>query len=136
MAFQFFSDAGLTTPFTGSLPVRQQVGVFTPVDNVVFLGSSDATKKLVSLINPGVDQIAIAIADSAVGSGVESADFILALSAPELDTNSPNTALNLGVEILGGSALAIHIRYINRLNTITQDPNIRLETSDINEMAI
>lgn len=138
MAFTFglFEDAGLVTPKVGNLVIQQNAdGSTPPIDNVLYLGSVDVTRKLQAESDPGVDNIVVSIVDSDIPSGHPASEVKLALTLIGLDSATGGVALDLGVtEILGGIAGAIPI--YSRVDDTTQVVGTSTELSFVTNNAI
>lgn len=138
--FQFFEDAGLTTPKTGNLVIQQNAdGTTPPVDNVLYLGSTDVTRKIQDEATPGVTNIIVNVVDSDIPSGHPATEVKLALTLAGLDSATGGASLNLGVtEILGGvpGALAIYIRVDDTTMVVGTSTELSFETNNAIEVAV
>lgn len=68
LTFKFYTDAGLTTPFSGLYQIINQTDFSdNPQDFVLYFGSAQTagTRTLQAVSNPGVDQITLTPADIA-----------------------------------------------------------------------
>lgn len=107
ITFEFFADAGLTIPLD---PIAaSQAPAVAPADVRVFYGSNTAGRKLQNATNPGVDAVLLSLYDAASGSGLPVTAITLALSAGELDTNTPGDPVALGVTLLSEAANAVEV---------------------------
>jgi len=132
MAFALYTDAALTTALSGNVIFEEPVDhSLTPADVVLYLGSTDAGKKLNALSGsgPGVEQIAVTIADSAVGSGHEAAEIKLATTEAGLATAVAGDPVNLGIEVLSGVGNGAEIWIRSRDATSTQGTSTELSIS-------
>jgi len=130
MAFALYTDAALTTALSGNVIFEEPVDhSLTPADVVLYLGSTDAGKKLNALSDPGVDQITVTIADSAVGSGHEAAEIKLATTEAGLATAVAGDPVNLGVEGLSGVGNGAEIWIRSRDATSAQGTSTELSIS-------
>lgn len=110
LSFKLYNDLALTSEFSGTLQTTHNVtGSTGRADTVLYLGSAAASKTLQADSDPGVDQITLTAADSAVGAGHEVAEIKLALSQAGLDGATGGTALSLGLSILSGSPAALPV---------------------------
>lgn len=110
LTFKLYTDAALTSLFSGTLSTsHNSTGSTGRVDNKLYLGSTATSKTLQADSNPGVDQMTLTPADSAIGTGHEAAEVKLALSQAGLTAATGGVALNLGTSILSGSANALEI---------------------------
>lgn len=127
-----YKDAGLTQQFDDAVDT---LGAFAlngnSGDGVFYVGVSSDTRQIQDATNPGIDQIAVAIADVSSGSGVEAAHIKLALTAGGLDSAVAGDPLNLGATIPGGAAnaVAVHYRWTNSVGSGTYT-EISLSLSD------
>jgi hypothetical protein len=132
--FTFYEDAGLTTPKVGNLVVQQNAdGSTPPVDNVLYLGSTDVARKIQDSIDPGVNNIFIDITDSAPASGHPDTEVKLALTLLGLDSAVGGVSLDLGVtEILGGvpGAVPIYIRVDDTTMVVGTSTELGIQTQD------
>ncbi len=107
-----YLDAGLTDQFddaTDTLGASALQGA--DGDGVFYVGTTVATNKIEAASNPGVDQIAVSIADSAPGGGVEVTDIKLATSQANLGSAVGGAPLNIGTTIAGGVPSAVPVWY-------------------------
>lgn len=112
ISFKFYHDAALTEEITALNPLTatQDVdGVLGAVDKTVYLGSTDAAKKVQVYADPGVDAIVVSIADADAGTGAPASEFKLALSSGGLDAAVAGASLTLSTSISGGVANAVPI---------------------------
>lgn len=130
MTFAWYSDAGLTAPLTRADFVRSSTA--TPVNRLVYFGSPATGKKLQKVSSPGVDQLQVSVADSAVGSGVEVANVKLALTFAGLDSATGGAALNIGTTILSGAAnaVAVFVRITSSLTTPANHDDVSIRVLD------
>lgn len=106
--FKFYTNSNLTTEFTGSLSAVQNVdGSTGRQDFQLWLGSVAASKTLQAESNPGTDQIALSVVDSAVGTGHPASEVKLALTQGGLTGATGGASLNLGTSITSGVANAV-----------------------------
>lgn len=128
VTLQFFNDAGLTSPATSLAVTQASDGSAAPVDRVVYLGSNTPGVLFLAEANPDVDFIYVYVNDATPGSGVEAAHVTLALTAKELDLNTPGAALNTGIQnLMSGWAYAIPIHV--RVATPALVPGVYSEVS-------
>jgi len=103
LSFKLYTDAALTAEFNGTLQTTHNTtGSTGRVDTVLYLGSTATSKTLEADSNPGVDQITLTAADSAIGSGHEAAEIKMALSQAGLDSATGGAALAIGISVLSG----------------------------------
>ena len=139
LTLQFYTDSGLTTPLSGPLTVTQAAdGSTDPVDNVLYLGSTTASRKFQATSSPGVDQITISIADSASGTGHPASEVKLASTLIGLDSATGGAALSLGTEILSGvgNAKAIYIRVDDTTGVVGTSTELSLNTNNLTETPV
>ena len=88
--FKFFEDAGLVSPKVGNLVIQQNAdGSTPPVDNVLYLGSTDVLRKLQDSVDPGVANIIVSVVDSDIPAGHPASEVKLALTLIGLDSATP-----------------------------------------------
>ena len=87
LSFKLYNDIALTSVFNGTLQTTHNTtGSTGRVDSVLYLGSTTASKTLQADSDPGVDQITLTAADSAVAAalpvwfGVEAAYLTVGVS--------------------------------------------------------
>ena len=116
-----YLDAGLTTQFDTATPLTASAINGGSGDGVFWVGAPDDTIKIQADSDPGIDQIAVSIADADGGTGVAAAAIKLALSSAGLDGATGGAALNLGETILGGSdnSVPVHFRWANSVGAGT-----------------
>lgn len=131
MTFKFYSDAALTTEITAPLAFSQSTPSPTASDKVVYLGSIASGKTAEAASDPGVDPILVSIIDAAPGSGSQANDVKLALTSGGLATATAGASLNVGPQILSGSAHAveIHIRVLDSTGGVGTNTDLSLETN-------
>lgn len=107
-----YKDPGLMQPFddaVDSLGASAKNG--GEGDGVFYVGDPDDTIKIQADSNPGIDQIAVSITDSAPGSGVEQNHVRLAQTQDGLAGATPGASLNIGTTINGGVINAVPVWY-------------------------
>lgn len=138
MAFSFgyFADAGLTTQ--ASLTFTQESdGSTGPVDEVVYFGSTETGRKLEANSQPGVDQITISVTDTAPGSGHETTEVKLALTAAGLDTAVAGGSLDVGTVINSepANSVEIHVRVEDATGTVGVSTELGITSNEVIETA-
>lgn len=141
MAFSFklFEDAGLTTEKVGNLVVQQNSdGSTPPVDNALYLGSVDVTRKLQDAVSPGVASIIIDVVDATPGVDHLDTEVKLATTLLGLDSATPGASLTLSTEILGGvpGAQPIFVRVDDATGATGTSTELSFETSAVIELAV
>lgn len=107
MTFNFYGDAGLLAAAATTI-YQASSGATGAVDVQIWIGSTDATKKIQANSNPGVDHLVVTVTDSAPSSGQAASAVQLSLTQLGLDMATPGASLDLGVtEILGGVAESV-----------------------------
>lgn len=136
LTFGFFEDANLTTPVSTLSFTFESDGSTGPLDKVIYLGSTDGTKTLQAVSNPGVDPITVSVSDSAPGAGQETTAVKLATTQAGLDTATPGASLSLGTSISGGTANAqpIWMRVEPTDLTVGTSTELTLTTNDVQEV--
>jgi hypothetical protein len=135
---KFYTDSGLTTELTGNLIINQnQDGSTGDVDGVLYLGSVASSKTFQADSNPGVDQIAVSIADSnvAIGTSPETTDIKLATSNGGLTAAVAGDPLNLGLTLTSGvgNQVEVHYRMITPTAPIGTFTELSLNTNTVRE---
>ena len=104
--YAFFHDSALTSAVGSGNPItalQDTINSLAPVDVQIWFGSATASRKARASSNPGVDQIAVTISDSATGSGEPASAVKLATSQGGLDSATAGASLNIGTQVLSGS---------------------------------
>lgn len=134
MAWKWYTDAALTTVFSGTLSYIHRTDLSdNPQDNVLYYAEieqdtgDNQVYKLEAESNPGTDQITVTIEDTTAG-GHEPAEVTLALTAGDLGTNTAGASLDIGTELLSGAsqAVAVHIRVENAVTTVGNSTELSL----------
>ena len=106
--FKLYTNAGLTTEFSGTWAVTQNVDGSTGMSKLqLWLGSVASGKTLQAESNPGVDQIAISLTDSAPGTGHAVTEMKLATTEGGLTGATAGAPLNLGTSLSSGVGNAV-----------------------------
>jgi len=125
--FKLYKDAALTQVF---VPGTDTIGPITapPQDTVIYLGSTDATKKLQAKTNPGTDPVQVTLADADAGNDLETTDVKLATTSGGLATATGGATLDLSHTILGGVAnnQEIHLRVDFAAGGIASDVDVTI----------
>lgn len=131
MTFKFYSDAALTTEITAPLAFSQATPSPTASVKTVYLGSVASGKTAGAASDPGVDQIVVSVVDSASGSGSPATDIKLALTSGGLASATAGAPLNVGTQILSGSAnaVSIYIRVLDSTGSVGTHTDLSLETN-------
>lgn len=134
-SLQFYSDAALSSPLTKANVVQRSDGATGPVDQVAYLGSGVANKKIRAASNPGVDNIVLSVVDADGPTGQTAAAVKLATSLAGLDSAVAGDPLTLGTEILSGAAnaVAVHIRIEDQTATVGTYTDLSLQTNELVE---
>lgn len=136
MSFQIYTDAALTTPLSGNLIFEEPSDHSqSPSDIQLFIGSTDTGKKVNATSDPGIDQIAVSITDTAPGADHEAAEIKLATTEAGLASATGGVALNLGTQILSLAANAAEFWVRSRDATGTQGTatELGIETNALSE---
>ena len=136
--FAFYTDAALTEPIAANLIFEEPVDhSATPPDIIIYYGAPSSTPetKAQASSDPGVDQIAVSITDSAPASDHDADEITLSADGTDWGTRTPGDPLNLGVEILSTAANAKPIYVRSRDATATQGTSteLGLTTNNVNE---
>src|SRR5690554_3333910 len=121
MAWKLYEDAALTTEATSLLVIHQTDLSDNPQDFVYWYGNREDDPGDNQILQqqeataPGVNPVTLSIVDANPGSGHEATEITLALSAGDLDTNTPGASLDLGTTLLSGvsAAVPVHVRVEN-----------------------
>lgn len=135
ISLDFFKDSGLTD--ASDIPATQSVdGAAAAEDRVVYLGSPVAGRKFRATSNPGVDQVAVSIANA--GGSLPASAVKLALSAGGLASAVAGAPLNVGTQILSGvaNALPIYVRIDAPALALARYTNLSLTTNTVTEGAV
>lgn len=133
-SFNFFADAGLTTP-ASLLDIAASVdGSTGAVTRTVYYGSPSSGRTLRAAANPGIADIVVSITDSAPSSGSPIADITLALE-PLFSGRIAGQALSLGAVINSGvgNALPIYIRWLDSTAVIGVNTDLSLVMTECEE---
>jgi hypothetical protein len=135
ITFRFYSDAALTTLASVPLTFSQTEPAPTPEDKVVYFGSVASGKTIEATSDPGVDQIAISIVDSAPGSGSPATDIKLSLTPGGLASATAGAPLNIGTQVLSGTsnAKSIFIRVLDSTGTAGTNTDLSIQTNNVTE---
>lgn len=136
LSLKFYDDSALTTEHVGNLVVTQAAdGSTPPVDNLIYVGSTVASRKFQAQSNPGVAQITITPTDAAPGTGHPATEVKLAATLVGLDTATAGAALNLGTQINSGAAGAkpVYIRVDDTTGVVGTSTELSLQTNTVIE---
>ena len=135
ITFKFYSDAALTTLVTVPLTFSQTEPTPTPEDKLIYFGSVASGKTIEATSDPGVDQIAVSTVDSASGSRSPATDVKLSLTLGGLATATAGAPLNLGTQVLSGTANAksIYIRVLDSTGVVGTNTDLSLQTNNVTE---
>jgi hypothetical protein len=137
--FAFYTDAALTSPFAGNLVAAQNAdGSTDPIVTALYFGSTDEDRQAQADSNPGVDNLAVTIADSAPGTGHATTEVKLASTQGGLAGATPGASLSLGTTVLGGveNAKPIWIQVDDATATIGTATELSIEINGIRESVI
>ena len=131
LTFKFFTDSNLTQELTGNLVFDQAVdGSSGAAVKTLYFGSTTANRKLEAASNPGVDQVAISIVDSATGSGNPTTAVKLASTLGGLSGATAGAPLNLGTSVLSGVANAkpVYVQVTDQTHAVGNYTDLSLQT--------
>ena len=126
--FQIFTDAGLTSPLTGSLDFAQSFdGSTGAVTATLYIGSAASGLTMRAASNPGVDPIIVTITDSVPASGSPASDVTLALE-PTFAGRTAGAPLNIGTQVNSGvaAAVAVYVKVHDSTGTIGMNTDLSL----------
>lgn len=128
--FKFYKDAALSQEYVSGVDELGPVSS-PPTDFVVYLGSTDATRKLQAKTNPGVDPVQVTIADADIGNDLEASDIKLATTNAGLAAAVAGDPLDLPHTINGGAANheEVHVRVAFAAGGIADDNDVTLNVS-------
>lgn len=135
--FKIYTDAALTTEFTGTLSFTQNVDGSTGRQDVqLWLGSTSAGKTLQAQSNPGVDQIALSVVDSAPASGHPASEVKLALTQGGLAGATGGASLDLGTAIASGvgNAVTFWIGVTDSTGVVGTSTELSVQTNMLREI--
>ena len=138
ISFKFYHDSSLTQEITSGNPItatQDTVNSLDPVDKQIWYGSTSSSRKARANSNPGVDQIAVSIADSAGGSGEPTTAIKLASTQGGLATATAGASLNIGTQVNSGTANAVTFwaRIDDQTATLGSYTDLSLTHNDIAE---
>lgn len=136
-SFKLYTDAALTTEFSGPLQVTHNSDLSdNPQDFQLFIGSLTAGVKIQASSDPGIDNIILAVSDSAGGGGHEATEIRLATTQLGLDGASDGANLTVGTEVLSEAAGAFEfwIRITNAVVTPGVSTELSIATNSITEL--
>lgn len=134
MPFSWWADPGMTAPLSRLRFTRSP----TPgaVDARVYFGNPRPGTELQSASAPGVNALAVVLADADGTGGVELEDVQLATTAAGLDTATPGDALELGAVIPAGTAVEIFVRVDSLLDEPGRYADVSLTVPDWQELEV
>jgi hypothetical protein len=133
ISFKFYTDIGLTAELVNNIIVDQFDTAPADVDFVIYLGSTDVTKTLVTEVNPGVDQIVVSLGDLNPGVGPATSDIKLSLTSVGLDAAIAGDPLIIGTSVLGGVSNAVAVFARNSV-PIASGIDITLSTNAVSDL--
>jgi len=110
ITFKFYHDSALTQEINSGNPItatQDTTNTLGPVDKQMWFGSVTADVKARANSSPGVDQISVSIADANAGTGEPTTAIKLASAQSGLTGATAGAALNIGTQVLSGSANAV-----------------------------
>lgn len=129
----FFSDPGLTAPATSLVAPQADDGSIAAVERRFYLGSAVAGKTFRAASNPGVDPIAVSVADSNGVTGATAARVRLALTQAGLASATPGAPLVVGTQITSASPVSIWARLDGGALAAGMYTDLALVTSPVEE---
>ena len=137
VSFDFFSDANLTTVLT-ELASTHLVGSAATVDQKVYFGSAQASRKAEADSSPGVDQITISIVDADNLTGQPATAVKLATTQAGLDSAVAGASLDIGTQVLSGSvnAIEVWVRTDETTDVVGNYTDLSLQTNTLRETAV
>jgi hypothetical protein len=131
MPFQFYTDAGLTNALTGNLEVNT-----SPTTFHLWLGHTSTGKMVETATGPGVNNITVAVYDSATGSGHPTTDVKMATTTGGLGAGTQS--LTIGTALYGGTAGAyeFYAKVTDSLGGAGASTELTIETPNLVETSI
>lgn len=139
ISFGFYFDSAKTLSLTTAAVFSMNAdGSTGPVDTILYLGSTTASRKAQAASNPGVDQLSVSIEDSNPAGGEPAGAVKLALTAAGLDTASAGAPLSLGItELLSSeSGFPVHVRVTDQTGVVGNYADLALKTCDLFETSL
>ena len=138
--FAFYHDVSLTQPINSGAPLtatQDTANLLAAVDKTIYLGSTEAGKKLQTAVSPGVNPVVVSIVDADAGSGAPATEFRLSLSAIT-GAETPGASLNLSHTLTSGvgNAIPIYTRRDSVLTTAGAYTDVSIQVVDVNETAV
>ena len=136
-SFTLHQDAALTLPVTGTLVFNGDLTSPAPMDKELWFGSPVTASKCQAVSNPGVDQIALSVADSAPASGEPASAIKLALTQAGLASAKGSASLNLGVTVNSDAANAVPVwvRFTDTTGSLGTYTDLSLSFNNLVESA-
>lgn len=133
MAFQIFSDSGLTTAVTAALEVTS-----SPVKFQLWLGNPVSGKKIEANSDPGVDDIILDIVDANPGTGNPDTDIKLATTESGLTSAVAGASLTVGTQVLSGVANAFEfwVQVTDSLGGAGLNLDLSVDTNELVETSV
>lgn len=139
ISFGFYFNSSKTLPIsTAAVFSMNADGSTGPVDTILYLGSTEASRRAQAASNPGVDLLSVSIVDSNPTAGQPVSAVKLALTAAGLDAAGAGATLNLGItELLSeASGFPIHVRVTDQTNVVGNYADLALKTCDLFETIV
>lgn len=138
ITYKFYHDSALASEVSTSSPItatQDTTNTLGPVDVQLWFGSTTASVKARATSSPGVDPITVTPTDAAGGSGEPNTAIKLATSQAGLTAATAGAALNIGTQVLSGSANAMTFwaRIDDATLTAGSYTDLSLVTNSINE---
>ena len=138
ITFAIFHDSALTTPVDAENPLATSHAGSTSQDVQLWFGSPASDVSAQAQSDPGTDPITITPTDAASGSGQPATAVKLATSQVGLASATAGAALEIGTEVLSGTANAFSFwaRLTNALTVVGTYDDLSLEVNEIVEAAV
>ena len=138
ITFAIFHDSALTTPVDAENPIATSHAGSTSQDVQLWFGSPASDVSAQAQSDPGTDPITITPTDAASGSGQPATAVKLATSQVGLASATAGAALEIGTEVLSGTANAFSFwaRLTNALTVVGTYDDLSLEVNEIVEAAV
>lgn len=130
MSIGFFQDSGLSQPAARITATAATDGTGYS-DHIYYLGNTTGGREYVAASDPGVDEIAVSIEDSAGGTSLLPTALRLALAQVDLATATQGAALDVGTAIAGFDSVEVWVRVDIPVTTSAIYDNLSLTTNDL-----
>jgi hypothetical protein len=138
LSFGFYHDSALTTPIgTGDEADFNVIGTGY-ADLQIWFGSTATDRRARATSDPGTDQITVTPTDADAITGLATSAVKLATSQAGLTAATAGAALEIGTQVLSGSANAFPfwVRVTSPTDTPAVHLDLSLVTNDLTDSAV